>query len=137
MIHRRNSRSKQNCITLKSVAEHLGLSTGTISLVLNRAPQSSAIPQHTQDRIFAAARALNYQPNPVARALRTRRTSGDANRLKSTKNDSRALVFAGAKEFARAMHAIRQAGLRVPGDVSVVGFEDLLPAGSDHYSWAT
>jgi LacI family transcriptional regulator len=121
MLRRRNP-SPKKIITLKSVAEHVGLSMGTISLVLNRAPQSSSIPQHTQDRIFAAARKLAYKPNPVARALRTKRSTMHANRTDSSDNGSRALVFAGAKEFARAMHAIRQAGLRIPGDVSVVGF---------------
>ncbi len=114
MLRRRNT-SPKKIITLKSVAEHVGLSMGTISLVLNRAPQSSSIPQRTQDRIFAAARKLDYRPNPFARALRTKRSTMHVNHTDS-------LVFAGAKEFARAMHAIRQAGLRIPGDVSVVGF---------------
>ena len=45
---------KPKTVTLKSVAQQVGLSPGTISLVLNRAPQSHAIPQHTQERIFAA-----------------------------------------------------------------------------------
>ena len=78
--------------------------------------------QRTQDRIFAAARKLDYRPNPVARALRTKRSTMHANYTDAADNGSRALVFAGAKEFARAVHAIRQAGLRIPGDVSVVGF---------------
>jgi DNA-binding LacI/PurR family transcriptional regulator len=112
MIRRRKAGLKKT-VTLKAVAANLGLSVGTISLVLNRAPQSSSIPQHTKDRIFAAARELNYRPNPFARALRTRGSSVD--------HGSRALVFTGAKEFARALHAIRQAGLRVPGDASVMG----------------
>jgi len=29
------------------------------------------IPQSTKDRILAAVREFNYQPNPLARALRT------------------------------------------------------------------
>ena len=120
MMRHRN-RSPKKVITVKSVAEHVGLSMGTISLVLNRAPQSSSIPQRTQDRIFAA-RKLDYRPNPVARALRTKRSTMLANHTDAADNGSRALVFAGAKEFARAVHAIRQAGLRIPGDVSVVGF---------------
>ena len=110
MMRHRN-RSPKKVITVKSVAEHVGLSMGTISLVLNRAPQSSSIPQRTQDRIFAAARKLDYRPNPVARALRTKRSTMLANHTDAADNGSRALVFAGAKEFARAVHAIRQAGL--------------------------
>jgi DNA-binding LacI/PurR family transcriptional regulator len=32
------------------------------------------------------------------------------------------LMFVGAEHFLRALHAIREAGLRVPGDVSIVGY---------------
>src|SRR5437879_12919550 len=120
MMRHRN-RSPKKVITVKSVAEHVGLSMGTISLVLNRAPQSSSIPKRTQDRIFAAARKLDYRPNPVARALRTKRSTMLANHTDAADNGSRALVFAGAKEFARAVHAIRQADLRIPGEVAIAG----------------
>jgi DNA-binding LacI/PurR family transcriptional regulator len=114
---------RPRAVTLKSVAAEVGLSPGTISLVLNRAPQSHAIPKHTQERIFAAARELNYQPNPFARALRTSRTAATA--LRPHANQSRALIFSGAKELNLAIHALRQAGLRVPGDASVVGMDEL------------
>ena len=57
--------------TLKTVADHVGLTAGTISAVLNNSRAADRIPQGTRDRIFAAARELNYQPNPLARALRT------------------------------------------------------------------
>jgi DNA-binding LacI/PurR family transcriptional regulator len=108
-------------ITLKMVAEHVGLAAGTVSLVLNHTPQSMTIPQHTRDRVFAAAREMNYRPNPFARALRTKQTPLAADDSPEMGSGSRALVFVGAEDFLRAVHAIRQAGLRVPGDVSVVG----------------
>jgi len=111
--------TKKTAVTLKAVADHLGLSAGTVSLVLNHAPQSIAIPQKTQSRIFAAARELNYQPNLVARALRTSSPPPSAH---GTNDAPGALMFVGAEYFQRAMHAMRKAGLRVPGDVSVVGF---------------
>src|SRR5450631_1166514 len=60
--------------TLKELAKHLGLTKGTISAVLNDSPYARAIPQHTKDRIFAAAQELNYQPNFFARTLRKKRT---------------------------------------------------------------
>jgi DNA-binding LacI/PurR family transcriptional regulator len=41
---------------------------------LNDAPSASSIPQQTKDRIFEAARKLNYRPNYVARSLRVQRT---------------------------------------------------------------
>src|SRR3954471_25090159 len=60
--------------TLKSVANHLGLTPGTVSAVLNDSPAAQAIPQRTKDRIVAAARDLNYRPNYFARSLRKKRT---------------------------------------------------------------
>ena len=60
--------------TLKELAKHLGLTKGTVSAVLNESPYAKAIPQHTKDRIIAAARDLNYHPNFFARSLRKKRT---------------------------------------------------------------
>ncbi len=59
--------------TLKQLAAHLGLNPATVSVVLNDVP-GRAIPQATRDRIKAAARQMNYQPNLLARSLRSRRT---------------------------------------------------------------
>lgn len=61
-------------VTLKMVAKHLGLSPATVSLVLNRSPVADSIPQETKDRVFAAARELNYRPNFMARSLRAKRS---------------------------------------------------------------
>ena len=60
-------------ISLKKLAEHLGLSPATVSVVLNEVPGRS-IPQATRDRIKAAAKELNYHPSLLARSLRNRRT---------------------------------------------------------------
>jgi LacI family transcriptional regulator len=61
-------------ISLKELAARLNLSTTTLSLVLNDAPSAASIPQETKDRIFSAARELNYRPNYLARSLRVQRT---------------------------------------------------------------
>jgi DNA-binding LacI/PurR family transcriptional regulator len=61
-------------MTLKALADHLGLSPASVSLVLNNAPAGEAIPQRTKDRIIEAARELGYQPHSVARSLARRRT---------------------------------------------------------------
>src|SRR5580700_6537672 len=74
MKHNGHLTKNPKAVTLKAVAEYVGLATGTVSLVLNHQPES--IPQQTRDRVFAAARKLNYQPNPFARALRTRQVPG-------------------------------------------------------------
>jgi len=128
--HTKNTAKTPETVTLKVVAEYVGLTAGTVSLVLNNAPQSISIPQQTKDRVFAAARKLNYQPNLFARALRTRQIPGvtGTHRLAS---GSRALVFEGGEHFLRAVNAIRQAGLRVPGDVAVVSVDDISAAALD------
>jgi hypothetical protein len=120
-------------VTLKAVAEYVGLAAGTISSILNRAPQSLAIPQQTRDRVFAAARKLRYQPNPYARALRTKRIFSAIGQS-GPGTGSRTLVFDGAEDFLRAVDAIRQAGLRVPGDAVGPGGDDISPISLDRSS---
>ena len=61
-------------VSLKSLAEHLGLSQAAVSLVINRAPGAKSIPHHTQELIRKAARELNYRPNHLARSLRQQRS---------------------------------------------------------------
>src|SRR5579863_472574 len=60
-------------VSLKQLAAHLGLNPATVSVVLNDVPGRS-IPQATRDRIKAVARQMNYQPNLLARSLRSQRT---------------------------------------------------------------
>jgi len=66
--------SQPGRVTLREVAEHVGLASGTVSAVLNNAPSARAIPEHTRKRIHEAARELNYRPNFLARSLRKKRT---------------------------------------------------------------
>src|SRR5208337_3061166 len=61
-------------VSLKVLAERLGLSPATVSLVINRSPVADAIPQETKDRILAAARKFKYRPNFFARSLRAQRS---------------------------------------------------------------
>jgi len=61
-------------ISLKELAAHLGLSSATVSLVINRSPGAKSIPASTQERVRAAARELNYRPNLMARSLRQKRS---------------------------------------------------------------
>ncbi len=61
-------------VTLKELADHLGLSPATISLVINRSSVADSIPQETKDRIFAAVKKYNYRPNFFARSLGARRS---------------------------------------------------------------
>lgn len=61
-------------VTLKTLADHLGLSPATISLVVNRSPVARAIPKATHERILEAAQQFNYRANSIARSLRAQRT---------------------------------------------------------------
>ena len=61
-------------IGLKFLAEYLGLSTATISVVLNDSPTAREIPAETRERVLAAAQKFNYRPNVLARSLRQRRS---------------------------------------------------------------
>jgi DNA-binding LacI/PurR family transcriptional regulator len=61
-------------VTLRTLADHLGLSPASISLVLNQAPAAEAIPKPTQERILAAAKRFNYRPNTLAKSLRRQRS---------------------------------------------------------------
>jgi LacI family transcriptional regulator, galactose operon repressor len=88
-------------VTLKSVAQRVGLSPGTVSAVLNNSPSSSHIPEHTRNRILAAARELNYRPNFLARSLRKQRTY-TLGIIANNLGDAYApLVIAGIETFVR------------------------------------
>ena len=65
---------KPQRVTLKTIAEHLNLTPGTVSAALNNSAAARSIPEHTKQRIHAAAQKLNYRPNFFARSLRLQRT---------------------------------------------------------------
>jgi DNA-binding LacI/PurR family transcriptional regulator len=61
-------------VTLRMVAEHVGLTKGTCSAVLNQTTASRSIPVQTQERILTAANELGYRPSFYARNLGVKRT---------------------------------------------------------------
>jgi LacI family transcriptional regulator len=62
-------------ITLKTIAEQLGLTPTTVSRVLSGKGDQYRISQKTQRRVRELARKLNFSPNQVARGLRLSKTS--------------------------------------------------------------
>src|SRR5580700_8920999 len=74
MVQVKKPVQKPAVVTLKAVAQHLGLTPGTVSAVLNDSPSARSIPPETKNRIRAAAKELNYRPNFFARTLRNKRT---------------------------------------------------------------
>ncbi len=55
---------------MQDIAVATGVSRSTVSRILNNSPISVPIAQETRERVLAAARDLEYRPNPLARALR-------------------------------------------------------------------
>ena len=69
-----NGSAEPGHVNLRMLAEHLGLSQTTVSLVLNDSPSARSIPTETRERVRTAARELNYRPNYFARSLRQSRS---------------------------------------------------------------
>jgi DNA-binding LacI/PurR family transcriptional regulator len=70
----KTGRISQTRMSLRKLADYLGLSPATVSLVINRSTVADSIPQETKDRVFAAARKFKYRPNFFARSLRAQRS---------------------------------------------------------------
>ncbi len=86
-------------MSLKKLADHLGLSPATVSLVINRSPVADSIPQDTKDRIFAAARKFNYRPNFFARSLRTQRSFTIGVLVPEVSDGYAAMVMSGIEDY--------------------------------------
>jgi len=94
-------RGRKSVVTLKAVAQYLGLTPGTVSAVLNNAPSSRSIPLHTKTRIHAAAKKLNYRPNFFARSLRNKRTYTIGVIAEEIGDSYGSMVISGIEEFLR------------------------------------
>lgn len=88
-------------VTLKTIADHLGLTPGTVSAALNNSPAARSIPAHTKNRIIEAAQALNYRPNFFARTLRLRRTYTIGVIAEEIGDAYGAMVISGIEEYLR------------------------------------
>jgi len=88
-------------VTLRSVAEHVGLAPGTVSAVLNNAPSARSIPEHTRQRIRTAAQELKYRPNFLARSLRKQRTYTVGLILEEIGDSYGSMVISGVEAYLR------------------------------------
>jgi len=64
----------QKKVTLKFLAQRLGLSKTAVSSVLNNTPLARSFAPETRERIFKAAEEYKYKPNYFARYLSQRRS---------------------------------------------------------------
>lgn len=60
--------------TLRDVAERVGVSLATVSVILNNAPTADNFSEQTRNLVRQAAAELGYTVNPLARALRRKRS---------------------------------------------------------------
>jgi DNA-binding LacI/PurR family transcriptional regulator len=93
---------KSGVVTLRAVADHVGLTPGTVSSVLNNAPSSRSIPQSTKNRILQAARELNYRPNFFAQSLRRKRTYTIGVIVEEIGDAYGSLVISGVEQYLRS-----------------------------------
>ena len=66
-----NGERRSKMANIADVAHEAGVSLATVSRVISR--QASVRPE-TRERVLQAIRKLNYQPNALARQLRTQET---------------------------------------------------------------
>src|SRR5215469_3132510 len=88
-------------VTLKTIAQQLGLTPGTVSAALNNSPAARSIPDRTKNRIIEAARELNYRPNFFARTLRLKRTYTIGVIAEEIGDAYGAMVISGIEEYLR------------------------------------
>lgn len=86
-------------VSLRALADYLGLSPATVSLVINKSPAADAIPQETKDRVLAAVRQFNYRPNFLARSLRTQRSFTLGVVVAEVSEGYASLVLSGIEDF--------------------------------------
>jgi DNA-binding LacI/PurR family transcriptional regulator len=94
-------RNRNPAVTLKSVAERVGLTPSTVSAVLNNSSASHSVPERTKKRILAAVRELNYRPNFFARSLRVNRTYTIGVILEEIGDAYGSLVISGIERYLR------------------------------------
>jgi len=129
--------------TLSEVAKRAGVSKTTASRVLNNRPFGIPISEETRKKVLKAAKELNYYPNIFARSLRTKKSgivgvvvsditdpyfsdiiSGIEQVLKDLKSTMALFAFNDMTAIG-SIRAIRDSGLHVPEDISVVGFDGI------------
>jgi LacI family transcriptional regulator len=92
-------RTARKPMNLKKLAEHLGLSQATVSLVINRSSVADSIPQETKDRIFAAARKFEYRPSFFSRSLRTQHSFTIGVIVPKVSEEYSATVVSGVEDY--------------------------------------
>jgi len=101
-LSRKKVPETNECVTLRTLANHLGLSLTTVSVVVSDSPAAQAIPLATRKRILAAASELQYRPNYFARSLRKKRSMSVGVLVPEMSEGYFTLVMNGVEEYLMA-----------------------------------
>ncbi|RAV30355.1 LacI family DNA-binding transcriptional regulator [Sinomicrobium soli] len=63
----------KNKVSLKDIAQKVGVSTATVSYVLSKG-ENSGVSEKVAERVRQVAKELNYQPNQIAKSLKMGKT---------------------------------------------------------------
>lgn len=72
--HRNTHKSKNDMnkkVSLRDIAEAVGVSTALVSYVLNNKEEEARVSKDTAQRIRDMAKKMNYQPNQIAKSLKS------------------------------------------------------------------
>jgi LacI family transcriptional regulator len=88
-------RTQASAITAHDVAKAAGVSTGTVSRVINAHP---AVAKDVRQKVLTAIQALGWQPNAVARSMRTASTRTIGCIFSDVRNPLYANIIQGAEQ---------------------------------------
>ena len=101
-MSKKRAPDKNERVTLRALASHLGLSLTTVSVVVSDSPAAQAIPLATRKRILAAAAEMHYRPNYFARSLRKQRGMSVGVLVSEMSEGYFTLVMNGVEEYLMA-----------------------------------
>lgn len=93
------TRPAKSTVTARDVAREAGVSTGTVSRVINAHP---AVTEDVRRKVLSAVERLGWQPNAVARSMRTARTRTIGCVFSDFRNPLYANIMQGAEEALAA-----------------------------------
>jgi DNA-binding LacI/PurR family transcriptional regulator len=101
MNRTRTNSSGEPRVTLKTIAQRLGLTPGTVSAALNNSAAARSIPEPTKQKILATAREMGYSPNYFARSLRLQRAYTIGVIAEEIGDPYGGMVVSGVEEYLR------------------------------------
>ncbi len=85
-----DNKSKKQQVTIKTIADHLGLSFSTVAKALNNDPK---VKEETKKLVKQTAKKLGYKPNYIAKSLRENTSRSIGIILNDVENPAMSFVF--------------------------------------------